>query len=231
MQDSVSLTNPTDSYARAIMNSAGVPEEVQAEALRTRGDASPARAIALTWVIGGSEADAYAAWLCANRRGSLYVDAPALLLDLKGLPAYGADSMASRFAAMQHASLLALAGLDAARWQALRLELLADVLTARARVGLPTVIASSRGLADTVARLEAQAGREASMAFREAVTGAMGGTAEAMLAHVVRAAQLAQPSPSDATAAPAPCCPPSLDALPPLPSFPPEGATAQPPQR
>lgn len=224
-QETEVLTNLTDSYAREIMKKAGVPEEVRAEALRTRGDARPASMSALTWVIGGGDADAYAAWLCANRRGSRYVDAPALLLDLKGLDAYGADSMASRFSAMQHAGLLALAGLDAARWQSLRLELLAEAVTVRARARMPTVIASSRGLDDTTARLGAQAGREAASAFCEAVMRAMGGTTEERLTHVVRMGERAA-APSDATAAPAPHCPPPPGAPGTAPSRPPEGATA-----
>lgn len=219
------LVGLTDSYANEIMKAAGVPEEVRREALRTRGDARAATGRALTWVIGGTDADAYAAWLCANRRGSRYVDAPALLLDLKGLDAYGKDSMASRFSAMQHAGLLAVAGLDAARWQALRLELLADVLTARQRACRPTVIASSRGLDDTTARLGAQAGREAASAFCEAVMRAMGGTTEERLTHVVRMGERAA-APSDATAAPAPHCPPPPGAPGTAPSRPPEGATA-----
>lgn len=223
-QETEALTNLTDSYAREIMKKAGVPEEVRAEAIRTRWDARPASMSALTWVIGGGDADAYAAWLCANRRGSLYVDVPALLLDLKGLDAYGADSMASRFSAMQHAGLLALAGLDAARWQSLRLELLAEAVTVRARARMPTVIASSRGLDDTTARLGAQAGHEAASAFCEAVMRAMGGTTAERLSHVVRMGERAA-APSDA-ATPAPHCPPPLDALPPLPRFPPEDVTA-----
>lgn len=173
-----------EAYARAIMRRAGVPGAVADGVVREWGAFSdgpaPMADGRLTWAVGGERADLYAAWLCALARGSRYVDAPALMLDLKGLDAYGADSMASRFSAMRGASLLALAGLDATRWTRPRLELLTDLVTVRARERRGTVIASSRGLRDTVALLARTTDEEHAGGFRDAVLRAMGGSGGAL---------------------------------------------------
>lgn len=177
-------------YARAIMRRAGVPDAVSDGVVRERGAfegiAGPEPGQRLAWAIGGERADLYAAWLCARTRGSRYVDVPALMLDLKGLDAYGADSMASRFSAMRGAALLALAGLDATRWTRPRLELLTDLLTVRARERRPTVIAASRGLRDTTELLARTTDREHAEGFRDAVLLAMGGSGDGLLSRVVR---------------------------------------------